>query len=88
MMMDMRAQTQIHWDKGYAKNRTHYLGATEQREYFKTLSETAEIQNIPDVLLAVFSNHVEAMIANPFNFRKHRYQIIDEKRFEKTTNCE
>lgn len=85
--MDMRAQTQIHWDKGYSKNRTHYLGP-EQRDYFKQISELAEIKNIPDVLLSVFSNHVEAIIKNPFNFRKHRYTIVDEKTYVKNENCE
>lgn len=83
----MRAQTQIHWDKGYAKNRTHYLGP-EQRDYCKQLSETADIKNIPDVLLTMFSNHVEAIIANPFDFRKHRYQVVNDKSFEKMKNCD
>lgn len=85
--MDMRAQTQIHWDKGYKKNRTHFLGP-EQRDYCKQLAETAEIKNIPDVLLTVFSNHVDDIIKNPFNFRKHFYNIINEKKFEKLNDCE
>lgn len=87
MMLDMRAQTQMHWDKGYSKNRTHYLGP-DQRNYCKTLAETAEIKNIPDVLLTVFSNHVDAIIKNPFKFRTHRYNVIDEKTFERVNNCE
>lgn len=87
MMMDMRAQTQIHWDKGYTKHRTHYLGP-EQRDYCNQISELAEIKTIPDVILKIFANHVDAIISNPFSFRKHRYQVIDEKTFKKDNNCD
>lgn len=40
MLTDMRAQTQIHWNKGYRKHYAHYLGI-EQKEYYKQLSDTA-----------------------------------------------
>lgn len=87
MLLDMRAQTQIHWDKGYPKKKTHFLGP-EQREYCKQLSETAEIDNIPDVLLAIFNDHYASAKKNPtVNFRKCKYIVIDEKHFEKV-NCE
>lgn len=84
MLMDMRAQTQIHWDKGYPKKKTHFLGP-EQREYCKQLAETAKIDNIPDVMLAIFNNHLETHKKQPFKFRKHRYIVIDGNKFDKTS---
>lgn len=86
MLMDMRAQTQIQWDKGYPKHKTHVLGP-EQRDYCKQLSEMAEIKNIPDVLLAIFSTHIQNFAENPFQIRKYKYTVIDEKTYEKS-ECE
>lgn len=86
MLLDMRAQTQIHWDKGYPKKKTHFLGP-EQGNYCKQLSETAEIENIPDTLLAIFNNHIETHTKQPFKFRKYRYIVIDGKKIDKV-NCE
>lgn len=87
MLLDMRAQTQIHWDKGYPKKKTHFLGP-EQRDYCKQLSETAEIENIPNVVLAIFNDHFENVKKNPTaNFRKFRYTVIDENTFHKSI-CE
>lgn len=82
MLLDMRAQTQIHWDKGYPKHKTHFLGL-EQRDYCKQLADTADIKNIPDVKLAIFSSHIQDFMQNPFDIRKNKYIVIDDKTFEK-----
>lgn len=82
MIFDMQTQAQIHWNKGYSKNKTHYLG-WEQREYCNQISETAEIKNMPEVLLSVFEDHLETVKREPYTFRKYRYLIVDEKTFEK-----
>lgn len=82
MMSDMRAQTQIHWNKGYGKRYTHYLGP-EQRDYYKQLSEVAEIASVPDVLCAMHFDSRATMARNPSEFRKYKYIIIDDKTFTK-----
>lgn len=81
-MADMRMQTQIHWNKGYRKHRTHCL-AIEQRDYYRQLSEAADIQNLPDVLSAIFLDHFVTVGKEPSDFRKYRYTILDEKTFSK-----
>lgn len=83
MIQDMRAQTQIHWDKGYSKKKTHFLGP-EQGDYCKQLSETAGIENIPNIVLSIFNNHVETFKKEPLKFRKYRYTISNGNKFDKT----
>lgn len=86
MLKDMRVQTQIHWNKGYRKQYTHYLGP-EQKEYYKQLSETADIENIPDVLCAMHFDSAGMMEHAPAEFRKYKYIIVDGKTFTKE-KCE
>lgn len=82
MLTDMRAQTAIHWNKGYRKHHTHYMGP-EQREYFKQLSTAADVQNLPDVLAAMHFDSRATMAREPAHFRKYRYTIVDDKTFTK-----
>lgn len=82
MLLDMRAQAQIHWNKGYPKYKTHDLG-TEQRYYCKQLSDTADIENLPAVVQAIYENHLETHEKEPYTFRQYRYILIDEKTFDK-----
>lgn len=82
----MRAQTQIHWDKDYPKHKTHFLGP-EQRDYCKQLCDIAEIKHVPDVLLSIFYTHIQQFAENPFQIRKYKYKVIDEKTFERTSNA-
>lgn len=86
MLSDMRTQTQIQWAKGYPKYKTHYLG-TEQKDYCKQLSEIADIENMPEVLLSLFEDHLETIKKEPYTFRRYKYIVIDEKNFEKVV-CE
>lgn len=82
MLQDMRAQTQIHWNKGYKKHQTHYLGP-EQKDYYQQLAETAGIENLPDVLAAMHLDSRQTMARDPTQYRKYRYTIIDDKTFKK-----
>lgn len=88
MMTDMRMQTQIHWNKGYRKHRSHCL-AIEQTDYYRQLSETADIENLPDVLSSIFVDHFLTVGKEPADFRKYRYVILDERTFlkEKCEEC-
>lgn len=87
MMADMRLHTQIHWNKGYPKHHSHCL-ALEQRDYYRQLSETADIENLPDVLLAIFLDHFVTFGKEPSGYRKFRYTILDEKTFSKVKSDE
>lgn len=82
MIKEFRADTQIHWNKGYPKHKTHYLGQ-EQREYFNQLSELAEIKNLPLVFSSMHYDASSGLRDHPTEFRKYNYTIIDEKTFKK-----
>lgn len=82
MLEDMHIQTQIHWNKGYPKRNTHLLGP-EQAEYYKQLSETAGIENIPSVLPAMHNDSRQSMAEDSIEFRKYKYIVIDDKTFRK-----
>lgn len=82
MLSDMHKQLENHWKKGYRKHYSHYLGP-EQKEYFTQLSETAEIENIPDVIAAMHFDSRTTMVREPAGFRKYKYTILDDKTFTK-----
>lgn len=82
MLTDMRAVTQIHWNKGYPKRNTHFLGP-EQKEYFDDLAGTAGIVNLPPVLAAIHFDCRQSMMKMPAEFRKFKYTVVDEKTFKK-----
>lgn len=82
MESNFRVDTQIHWNKGFPKHKTHYLGA-EQREYFNQLSDMAEIKNLPLVYSAMHYDASNGLRDQPTQFRKYRYTIIDDKTFTK-----
>lgn len=86
MLDDMHTQTQKHWNKGYRKRYTHYLGP-EQKEYYQQLAETAGVENVPDVLADMHFDSRAAMVRAPSQFRKYKYIIVDEKTFRKE-KCE
>lgn len=87
MMADMRMQTQIHWNKGYRKHHSHCL-AFEQGDYYRQLCETADIENLPDVLLAIWLDHSVTFGKEPSEYRKFRYTILDDKTFSKVKSEE
>lgn len=82
MLMDMRANTHIHWNKGYRKHQTHFLGP-EQKEYYRQLAEVGGIEPLPDVLAAMHFDSRKTMNEDPLNYRKYRYQILDNETFTK-----
>lgn len=82
MIEDMHKQLQRHWDKGYRKRYTHYLGP-EQMEYFQQLVEISGVENIPAVFAAMHYDSRAALAREPEQFRKYEYTIIDDKTFTK-----
>lgn len=82
MLLDEKIQTQKHWNKGYRKHLTHYLGP-EQKEYYNDISDTAEIDNLPDVLSAMWVDSDKRIFEAPADYRKFNYFIIDDKTFGK-----
>lgn len=82
LMKESRADTQIHWNKGYPKHKTHYLGV-EQREYFNQLADIGEIKNLPLVYSAMHFDASNGLRDQPTQFRKYKYTIIDDKTYAK-----
>lgn len=82
MLADEKVQSQKHWNKGYRKHYTHFLGP-EQKEYFKDISDAAEIDNLPDVLSAMWMDNRKTMMGAPAEYRKFNYYIVDDKTFKK-----
>lgn len=82
MLQDMNEQMQKHWNIMPRKHYSHYLGV-EQIEYFKQLSETAEIENLPTVLSAMHYDSRRTMTHAPSEFRKYKYTILSDSTFTK-----
>lgn len=82
MLQDMRAKTQIHWNKGYPKRNTHILGP-EQKEYYDDLAETGGVANVQPVLSAMHYDSRTSLVSIPTEYRKYKYTIIDDKTFKK-----
>lgn len=56
---------------------------SDQMEYAKELSELAEIKNVPDVILTIGYETAKARNMAPYEFRKYKYIIIDDKTYKK-----
>lgn len=82
MLEDMHINLQNHYNKGYRKHYTHFLGP-EQKEYFKQLADAAGVENIPDVMADMHFDSRSTMARAPSQFRKYKYTIIDDKTFTK-----
>lgn len=83
----MWAQCGIHWNKGYRKHYTHYLGP-EQKDYFKQLADAADIENIPDVIAAMHFDSRATMVHDPAEFRNYKYIIDSDQKFTKVLEQE
>lgn len=82
MLTDMWAQCGIHWNKGYRKHYTHYLGP-EQKDYFKQLADAAGIETLPNVIAAMHFDSRASMVRDPAGFRKYKYIIDSNTSFTK-----
>lgn len=74
MMKDVEAQK---------TKKLPFSSLPDQKEYVKELAEMAEIKIVPDVMLAMGYETVEARNMAPYEFRKYKYFIIDDKTFKK-----
>lgn len=79
----MWAQCGIHWNKGYRKHYSHYLGPV-QKYYFKQLADAAGIETLPDVIAAMHFDSRASMARDPAGFRKYKYIIHSDNIFTKT----
>lgn len=86
MLEDMYINMDNHYSKGYKKHKTHYLGP-EQKEYYNQLAETADIENIPNVMSVMHRDSSLGLLNSPSQFRKYKYTIIDDNSFSKV-QCE
>lgn len=85
MLSDMRIQTQIHWNRGFKKNGTHYLGLSLRADLVKQLSEAADLEMLPNVYSALCSDIIQDNF-NGIDDIIYKYNIIDANTFEKHEN--
>lgn len=53
-------------------------------EYFKSLSEEAEIERTPPALLAIWLDSIKAHnFKETLDFRKYKYTMVDDETFRK-----
>ncbi|XP_031623997.1 senecionine N-oxygenase-like [Contarinia nasturtii] len=87
MLLDMRAKTFIHWNRGFSKNKTHYLYLNEisMNEHHNQLSEIVglEKEKAPTVLRSIVLDVYETR-SKDIDYRKYKYVIIDNNTFEKS----
>lgn len=81
MRADVEAQTKALRAKGIPEHYIHYLGK-EQQNYYKQLADTADIENIPDVIAEIHLDALDEGVKNPKAFRDFRY-TIDGNKFTK-----
>lgn len=75
---DMRAR----WRRGYTKRQAHMMGP-DQRTYYDDLALAANTSPIPPVIVKLRDESVKRLYDDLINFRKYRYQIIDDENFVK-----
>lgn len=84
MLNDMQIQCENHWNNGYPKHRTHYL-TDDYRNYITDLSETAEIENIPDFIFNILDDSLSTQAHNPYRFREYNMALSITKPTQKKT---
>lgn len=57
-------------------------------EYANILSQEAEIENIPSVIIAIVFESAITHLKEPLEFRKYKYIVIDNNKFGKVKNNE
>lgn len=82
MMKDTQIQSQIHWNQGYRRHRTHVFGL-EEKDYLKQITEIADIERMPEVLVDIGFDSINESRNHPTEFRKYKYTIMDDKTFRK-----
>lgn len=88
MFHDMRIQYDILSNKGIPKSNMHALHSPEfLQDYFKQLSDAADIEEYSELSRSIYENSVSTMIRDPNGFRKYNYIIADDKTFTKE-KCE
>lgn len=60
-----------------------YFIRDEQHDYMNELSTVAEIDKIPDVIFYMGIDTSKSRDREPYEFRKYKYVMIDDKTFRK-----
>lgn len=80
MLTDMHTKYQNLRTMGKRNRYIHNLG-TLQKQYYHELADTAEIEGIPDVLADIHVDSDAILESSPFEFRKYKYTVLDDKSF-------
>lgn len=82
MWKDLRDDIQTQMNKTLGKLNVHDF-VIAQRKLFNELSELANIENVPDVFDASAIDVITEFIQHRSEFRKYKFNIIDEKNYTK-----
>ncbi|KAL5288528.1 hypothetical protein ACFFRR_009010 [Megaselia abdita] len=82
MLEDTRKDMESRRSRGLREKEAHLLGPV-QGEYYEDLARTAEIKNIPAVVLKIYDDNRKNMLEDFLNFRKNLFKIYNDEEYEK-----
>lgn len=82
MLRDTETKTKALWKGGRVKSKTHVLG-WNHKDYYKELADIAAISNIPDVYADIYTDALQNLMTNAFDYRSTRYTILNNTTFRK-----
>ncbi|XP_055325902.1 senecionine N-oxygenase-like, partial [Sitodiplosis mosellana] len=83
MLKDTKKYVESLRRKGISQRKLHVILPDDQKQYWRGIEETADIQSFPESLLDMFTEALNCLVNDPVGFRKNKYTIIDDKTFVK-----
>lgn len=80
MLQDQQFEGEKLWNRGYPKSQTHSVSPIQQ-EYFDQLSDSADIDHVPNILVTLALDATKRRSENPMGFRDFKFTIIDNKTY-------
>lgn len=77
MLNDVWTKSKQFWDAPYL------IRLERMREYFRNLSVTANIENIPEVMMKIEIDASNELQTNPPEYRNFKYTVLDDHNFKK-----
>lgn len=83
MLKDTEEDLQMRLNRGWQRRHAHKMGDL-MADYYRQMAEYADIRIMPNVYLKIWKSVGMGIFSNYLNYRKFRYNVIDEETFEKT----
>lgn len=65
------------------KSKIHVVERDDYKEYYDDVARTADVMKMLDVIADLFFEATKIELDEPFEYRKYKYTIIDDKTFVK-----